>query len=353
VIDRHLLGALLLALPGVLQARVDVSTLDQAMAGPRTQIAVLGSVHLSTLPQPFHRASLQGVVDRLVAYKPDIVTIEAIPGEACDFTARYPGIYQPEDMQPYCVDTAPAKAATGLDVPSAVAEIVKTLKTWPAAPTPAQRRHLAALFLAAGEHASAFVQWLQLPDNERHGGDGLNDALVTALNAASMQNSENLQIAAQVAARLGLQRVVAIDDHTGDNVDVADAAAYGAAIQKAWDTAAAKLAPIRKRESELTGAADSLALYRYINREDVLRTVIDGDFGAALRDTSPQHYGQIYVAGWETRNLRMVANIRAALREHPGARVLAVVGSTHKAWFDMLLGRMQGVDVVDVERVLK
>jgi hypothetical protein len=37
----------------------------------------------------------------------------------------------------------------------------------------------------------------------------------------------------------------------------------------------------------------------------------------------------------------------------PGARVLAVVGASHKPWFDSWLGQLQGVDIVDVEKVLK
>ena len=49
----------------------------------------------------------------------------------------------------------------------------------------------------------------------------------------------------------------------------------------------------------------------------------------------------------------MVANLRAAFREHPGTRVLAVVGASHKPWFDALLGMMQGVEVVDAARVLR
>jgi hypothetical protein len=32
--------------------------------------------------------------------------------------------------------------------------------------------------------------------------------------------------------------------------------------------------------------------------------------------------------------------------------VLCIVGASHKPWFDGLLGQMQGVDVVDVEKVL-
>jgi len=79
----------------------------------------------------------------------------------------------------------------------------------------------------------------------------------------------------------------------------------------------------------------------------------DGDFGAAMRETSPQRHAQVYVAGWEARNLRMVANVRAAFRERPGARVLVIVGASHKPWFDSLLGQMQGVDIVDVETVLQ
>jgi hypothetical protein len=95
-----------------------------------------------------------------------------------------------------------------------------------------------------------------------------------------------------------------------------------------------------------------LALYRFINRPDVLRKQIDADMGAAMREDSPGHLARVYVAGWETRNLRMVANVRATFRERPGARVLCIVGATHKPWFDSLLGQMQGVQIVDVEKVL-
>lgn len=129
--------------------------------------------------------------------------------------------------------------------------------------------------------------------------------------------------------------------------------AYGKAVMAAWDVAAPAAAPMRKQEEELTRRGDMLALYRFVNRPDMLRIGIDSDFAAALQDPSPSHYGQLYVAGWEARNLRMVANIRVAFRDQSGARVLSIVGSSHKPWFDNLLGQMQGVDIVDVERVLE
>jgi hypothetical protein len=61
----------------------------------------------------------------------------------------------------------------------------------------------------------------------------------------------------------------------------------------------------------------------------------------------------MWVAGWEIRNLRMVANIRETFRERPGARVLSIVGAAHKSWFDAWLGQLQGVDIVSAPEVLK
>jgi hypothetical protein len=184
-------------------------------------------------------------------------------------------------------------------------------------------------------------------------GDGLDEALVAVLAKRATRNNESDQIAARLAARLGLQRVYPIDDHTGDNVMIADEKAYGDTVQAAWNAARAKAAPMREHEEALKKGGDMLALYRYINQPDVMQLAIESDFGAALRDPSPQHYGRQYVAGWETRNLRMVSNIHATFRERPGARVLSIVGSSHKPWFDSLLGQMQGVDIVDAEKVLR
>lgn len=338
------------------QPQVDLSVLDRNMVGPRTQLLVLGSVHLSQLPEDakFKPESLEPVLQRLVAYKPDIITVEALSGETCDLMARHPVVYAPDDVKTYCRDTSDARAATGLDLPTAIAEVRRMLKDWPAEPTAQQRRRLAALFLATGDSSSALVQWWQLAVAERRAGDGIDDALLQQLRKLEGRNNENFQIAARVAVRLGLQRVYPVDDHTGDNIDFGgDIAAYGKAIQAQWDGAAPRAKPMREREAELARQGDMLALYRAVNATASQQLAIEVDFGAALGDRSPQHYGQRYVAGWEARNLRMVSNIRAAAGDHPGARVLSIVGASHKPWFDSLLGQMQGVEIVDAEQVLK
>lgn len=338
--------------PGLVLAQVDLSGLDEGLHGQPAQVLVLGTMHLSGMHEGFKRESIDPLMDRLAAFRPDVITIEAISGEGCDLMARHPTVYG-EGVTAFCRGTDEARAATGLDVPAAIAAVGKTLAQWPAKPTAAQRRHLAALFLAANERASALTQWLQLPAAERHAGDGLDASLVAMLGKLDAHNNENYLIAARLAARLGLQHVVAVDDHTGDNVQIADEAGYEKAIRAAWDGARPKARQMREREAQLAKGSDMLALYRYINSPEMLQVAVDADFGAAMRDPSPQRYGQQYVAGWDTRNLRMVANIRAAFRERPGARVLAIVGSSHKPWIDNLLGTMQGVELVDVQTVLQ
>jgi hypothetical protein len=341
-----------LAATGFAQERVDLSALDAAMPGPRTRVLVLGSVHLAQGgPERFDPAALEPLLLRLASYRPDIVTIEGLSGETCE-VMRHRAAYKPM-IEDYCPDVAPAQAALGIDTWTALDQVEATLKAWPAQPAAAQRRHLAALFLAAGDPASAMVQWLQLPEAERRAGDGLDDALVQALRKRESSRNENVQLAARLAARLGLQRVFPVDDHTGDNLDIGDEAAFEKAITAAWHGASAEAKQQRERVEALRKAGDILAAYRAINDPGYLRLAIDADFGQALRDPSPGRYGRQYVGGWETRNLRMAANVHAAFREHPGARVLCVVGSSHKPWFDALLGQMQGVDLADAEEVLK
>lgn len=351
---KHWLFALAMSVAATAQAqtRVDLSTLDEAMPGPRTQVLVLGSVHLSQgNTGTFDATSLKPVLERLRAFRPQIITIESMAGETCDLMRRRPS-YK-DVVESYCPDVAHARAATGLDVAAALDAIDTALAAWPEKPTPIQRRHLTSLYLAAGEPASALAQWWQLPESERHAGDGLDESLVQAMRKREVSANENYQIGARLAADLGLQRVVPIDDHIGDNLVITDEAAFEKAIRRAWDGASDEAKQSRAKVETLRQAGDMLEVYRSVNAPAYLRQAIDADFGQALREPSPQRFGRHYVGGWEARNLRMVANIRVAFREHPGARVLSIVGSSHKPWLDGLLGLMQGVDLVDAEKVLR
>src|SRR5206468_2258030 len=109
------------------------------------------------MPKDFDPKSLDGLMIRLAAFKPDIITIEQEPSDECDMAGRQAAKYEAD----FCEPVDAARKATGLDIPAALAEIDRTLKAWPAQPTPAQRRRLAAVFLASNDRASAYTQWLQ------------------------------------------------------------------------------------------------------------------------------------------------------------------------------------------------
>ena len=133
----------------------DPSSLKGPATGKQNDVMVLGTAHLAQqLPSTFQPASLDILKERLFAWKPQILAIESMSGTQCDMLRRYPQRYG-STTQRFCTwDPTPAHAATGLDVPSATVEMDKLLANWPAKPTSAQRRGLAAIFLAAGEPVS-------------------------------------------------------------------------------------------------------------------------------------------------------------------------------------------------------
>ena len=324
-----------------------------AHAGLPTQVLTLGSAHLSELPANFRTDMLAALVDKLAAFKPDIITHEGISGEQCDVLKRYPARY-PDMFDTYCRDSAEAEKATGLTVPAAMAEIEKTLSAWPASPTAAQRRRLAATFLAANDRPSAQVQWLRLPAIERHTGDGVDVALLKILTRAGAKPNETFDVGVVLAARLGLERVYAVDDHTADSIQGLAGPGFEAAIKKVWSGPAfAEGAEYARRSKALASGTDLLDFFRFINQPATQRAFIANDFGKALKQDTPELYGRQYVAWYEVRNLRMVANIRAAFGNKPGARVLNIVGASHKAYYDAYLQMMSDVKLVDAEAVLR
>lgn len=345
-----------LALAPAAQARdFDPSALKPAVPGAPNELMVLGTPHLSDWPEDFDPALLEGLLDRLAAWHPGIIAVESLSGAQCDLLRRYPDRYA-ETVEDYCWDPAPARAATGLGVPAAVQAAERMLADWPADPAPAQRRHLAALFLASGDQESALVQWLRLPEAERHEGDGLDTTLAARLATLRTRHNEVFLIAAPLAARLGLERLVPMDDHSADTaIPKAEEAAYEAAITKVWaNPAVERRNALDERLMAGIGTAQGvLAAYRGYNAAEQAQLVYESDFGAALTDTSPQQFGRQYVGYWETRNLRMAANIRDAMGLAPGKRTLVIVGLSHKWYLEAYLDQMHDLHLADSEAILR
>ncbi|MGZ5200235.1 MAG: DUF5694 domain-containing protein [Telluria sp.] len=335
----------------------DPSTLKGPAKGTPNEVMVLGTAHLAQLPATFQPDAIKALNDLLLGWKPHIIAIETISGLQCALMRQHPQRYEGIARRFCPWDPAPARAATGLDVPAATAEIDRLLATWPASPTPAQRRHLAAMFLAGGEAVSAQVQWLRLPQAERHAGDGLDAALVAVLaerGGGRGARGEDMLIAAPLAAALGLERVVPMNDQMSSGAPEPDPDAYQQALAKAWDNPAnaSRQREYKRLFADVSDARGVMALYRFVNDPPQARLIYDADFGAALKDTSPQQFGRNYVASWETRNLRMAANIREAIGDLPGSRTLVIVGFSHKWYLEAYLNQMHDVRIVSSDQVL-
>jgi hypothetical protein len=326
-------------------------------AGVPNDVLVLGTAHLSSMPKDFSPNLLAPLLDRLQSWRPTGIATEDVSGLQCDSLRRYPSRYA-DTIASYCADPAPGFRATGLDVPSANAEVERVLAMWPAQPSPAQRRRLAALFVAAGERGSALVQWLRLPADERRSGDGLSEELASTLAKLKERRNETFLIAAVLAARLGLERLWSVDDHSADSADPVDPAelkARGDAIARAWDNPAsrARQAEDARLDKQVSRPGGILNLYRSMNAPEASDKAYVSDFGAALAEPSPQQFGRNYVGYWETRNLRMVANIRDVLGRQPGMRLLAIVGASHKGYYEAYLNQMHDVRLIDAATVLR
>ena len=337
----------------------EVRKLDPASVAslePRryNDVLVLGTHHLSNFPDEFDPTTLAPVFARLENWAPDMIAIENRSGPQCAYMRDYPVRYT-LSVEYYCWDPKPVREATGLSVPEAVAKSEAMLADWPSEPTPEQRRELAATFLAAGERASALVQWLRLPGEERVAGYGLDESLVNILDDYSKKRSEVVLIAAPLAAALGHEYLVHMDDQTAGRPSP-DREAAGKAIEAAWESS-----DVGKRRRKLDDALMEdiatedgvLALYRADNSPDQFELVYGSDFGAALHEPSEGQYGRGYVGYWETRNLRMAANIREALMIRPGSRMLVIVGASHKPYLDDYLDRMHDVRVADATDLLR
>jgi hypothetical protein len=325
--------------------------------GAPNEVLVLGTPHLASLPKSFAPEMLSPLLARLASWRPDGIATEDMSGLQCDNLRRYPFRYA-DTVQVYCPDPAPAFRATGLDVPAANAEAERLLAALPTAPSSAQRRHLAAIFLAAGERGSALVQWLRLSPGARRAGDGLTDELVATLNKLKDRRNETSIVSAVLAAQLGLDRLWSVDDHSADSPESSDPAAQkaqAAAIARAWDNPAtrARHAESERLEQGLARPNGLMEMYRALNAPDAPVLAYQSDFGAALTEPSPQRFGRGYVGYWETRNLRMAANIRDVLSRRPGLRLLAIVGASHKGYYEANLNQMHDVKLIGTDVVLR
>ncbi|WP_417484516.1 DUF5694 domain-containing protein [Maricaulis salignorans] len=332
---------------------IDFAGVQAVLGGEPTRVLVLGTAHLNQLPEaalsPDHLALL---LDRLAAYRPDIIAVESVGGRGCDTLRRHAALY-PGVADDYCTDPATALERLGMTQPEAALAVETEFPALTENPSATQRRRLAALFFGAGEPWSAALQWSRLDPADRIADELVSPALRDRLNRFLTSRNENSLIGLALGNQLGLERLAAMDDHTADIVRMRAPGALGPVIQGVW----AAEHPLDARmdaaqQAYLGSAAGVLEGYRFLNSEAYQRFVIEGDFGLAAATPDEDAVARQYLAWWQVRGLRMSANVVEAAGNQPGARVLVIVGASHKAYFDAYLDQMHDFELVSVEQVL-
>jgi hypothetical protein len=197
---------------------IDLSGVQDPLGGEPTRVLVLGTAHLNQLPEgALNPGDLELVLERLEAFAPDIIAIESVGGRACDELRRYETLYEGVAAG-YCRDPQPALDALGMSQPEAFYAARTRLFEFPDALSASERRALALLLLGAGEPWSAALHWAQLDEAERVASDGLTEELADVLDRMLLSRNENAALAVTLGARLGLDHLAAMDDHTADSV---------------------------------------------------------------------------------------------------------------------------------------
>lgn len=291
-----------------------------------TRLMILGSTHLGREEPRLADDALAGVVDRIVRWRPDAIAIEVLPGELIDSYLRLGGPWA-------------GMRVGGLPQAEACAGVVQGAHTdlWEARRIGGDpRRPLAdrvVAWCAAYEPYTALLL-------ARNAGD-LGAEVGGALEAVAALGDERVRIAAAAAARLGLERLHPFDDH-GDGSLFGDIAEdeYDAFIRALHATATAHPL-VAGQHAAMARVRESGDLWPMLRELNSAQTVADSDeleSGYFLEHGRPQQMARRALAAWRTRNLLMAARLRAVTGEHPGGRVLALVGQAHKGPLEGALG---------------
>lgn len=152
--------------------------------------------------------------------------------------------------------------------------------------------------------------------------------------------NEDDQFGYRLAALAGLPTIYPIDS-TGYfpfDYDSVRAAATKNGQEDVLSAAAAEIQPLVKKSDAFERSSNLLALLRYENSPQALRTNASWYmYLATIGNGSSDHAGAALTSNWYARNLQIFANITHALK--PGDRVVVFIGQGHAAMLRPMIDR--------------
>lgn len=281
-----------------------------------TEVLILGTAHLTPLTPD---SALRRTLERLRAWGPDAVCVENLPGESVQSYRTEGGEYLGLQWSSFAPALRLETAARPLrDWSRRDAEALALHPD-----TPAAERVLA--WILALEPFNALLAWT--PDLR------FPEPLDSLLREYAAHPGEVHRVAVPLARALGHRRLSPFDDFTNTRIGP-----QLPAIEKLWESETYR-ADIQNHPLMTDGprqgqaareAGDYWHYLRYVNSPAVVEQSFDLEVGSYLRHPLPGGEHRSKVADWDARNLFMTAWLRVATAQHPGGRVLALVGAAHK-----------------------
>jgi len=306
-----------------------------------TRLLILGATHLGRTGRREPDEALEGIVSRMVGWRPDAIAIEALPGELVDSYRRLGGPYA--DL-----------SVGGMPAAISCAEAVRDLHSWDlwAARRVGEDRSRSVeeriiAWCAAYEPFTALLLAHRTTD--------LPDEVRAALDAVAATGDERVRIAGEAAVRLELERLHPFDDHS-------NWAAFAQVSDEEYAEGLRAVNEHARRHPQVVGLsalveaaisdADLWPFWRRLNSPEEIDENERLESGSYVADVATGALPRKALAGWRARNLLMAAHLRSVLGEYPGGRVLALVGHSHKGPIEAALGVGQwDVELADVSEL--
>lgn len=321
-------------------------------SGERTQVFVLGTAHLNTLGDRFNSAALDGLVAILEKYRPQAIGVESLSGpQIAAFTQDYAFAPALKEFAKVKVEAgAKAQQALGQTASKAYRNAI-ALIGGPPKEIEKNRSRLVLELLAGYELDSAALQWSYLTAQERDEDTVVPRDLRGVLDQRLQSRNEIVTIGIRLARALTLQSLVWIDDHQAADAEtkllprLVEAFKTNPVLSTAMKSTTL-YADSGKLLRESFEKGDALPYYRDVNSLGFGAKDVDLQWGSFLRSKLADQIDRSHLALWEVRNLQIAANIRRLTADHPGGRVLVIIGAAHKPFLESYLQQMADIDVV-------
>jgi hypothetical protein len=325
--------------------------------GFQSQVLVLGTLHLSGQGGRLEPGHLASLLDLLERFEPTRIAVESLTANEvallAELEAEDPAAAQVLDMFARAPLTAGRTMQGELGVDRAAADRLAraALEYGGSSLTEGQRLALVGWFLAAYELNSAVLQWSYLSPERRGHYQTLPAEIRDLLDRRLESANEVVTLAAALARRLGLQRLYSVDSqYDGVRTLSATPEALEALFSdpgrselrdREW---AARADSVKDAEF---GAGDLLPLYRWMNSQEYQRGDLT-QWSWLFEGRHPDGLDRFRYAMWELRNIRQATHIMDVAASGRPERVLVVVGASHKAHLDRLLGAHLSVRTVQL-----